>query len=214
MSQAKPSQAHACIPYDLFQVTAPVNKQNRDEKSPCHTLAKDNCAHAAVVVGCIPINADAGRSNSAAITPSPDAEGRIRLRDPGIGIGVDGDPMFTMQSSKPHAVAVDLQNVAIGGDIAGTLDTTRPSRGGGQAVAFKPGQSEAAGGTFVTKEVRGSGLRSVGACEGSLRSSLDAEEAWNARQAAEDKERNSKRNVGQTPLCVRRLVPRECEILQ
>ena len=163
-------------------MTAPVNKQNRDEKSPCHTLAKDNCAHAAVVVSAIPINADADRSNSAAITPSPDAEGRIRLRDPGIGIGEEGDPMFTMQSTKPHAVAIDLQNVAIGGDIAGTLDTTRPSRGGGQAVAvrtantnanghgvaeevahtvdqaqghaiaFKPGQSEAAGGTFVTEE--------------------------------------------------------------
>ena len=35
-------------------------------------------------------------------------------------------------------VAVDLQNVTAGGDLAGTLDTTRPSRGGGQAVAFKP----------------------------------------------------------------------------
>jgi site-specific DNA-cytosine methylase len=32
-------------------------------------------------------------------------------------------------------VAVDLQNVQVGGDLAGTLDTTRPSRGGGQAVA-------------------------------------------------------------------------------
>jgi DNA (cytosine-5)-methyltransferase 1 len=31
-------------------------------------------------------------------------------------------------------VAVDLQNTAIGGDVAGTLDTTRPGRGGGQAV--------------------------------------------------------------------------------
>lgn len=37
------------IPYDLFQVTAPINRQNRDETSPCHTLARDNAAHAAVV---------------------------------------------------------------------------------------------------------------------------------------------------------------------
>lgn len=29
---------------------------------------------------------------------------------------------------------VDLQNVALGDDVAGTLDTTRPTRGGGQAV--------------------------------------------------------------------------------
>jgi DNA (cytosine-5)-methyltransferase 1 len=34
-----------------------------------------------------------------------------------------------------QAVAIDLQNVQVGGDLAGTLDTTRPSRGGGQAVA-------------------------------------------------------------------------------
>jgi DNA (cytosine-5)-methyltransferase 1 len=37
------------VPYDLFQITAPINRQNRDERSPCHTLAKDNAAHAAVV---------------------------------------------------------------------------------------------------------------------------------------------------------------------
>ena len=39
-------------------------------------------------------------------------------------------------STAVRAVSVDLQNVAIGGDVAGTLDTTRPSRGGGQDVAF------------------------------------------------------------------------------
>jgi DNA (cytosine-5)-methyltransferase 1 len=39
----------AAIPYDLFQVTAPLNRQSRDERSPCHTLARDNAAHAAVV---------------------------------------------------------------------------------------------------------------------------------------------------------------------
>ena len=39
----------AAIPYDLFQVTAPINRQHRDEHSPCHTLARDNAAHAAVV---------------------------------------------------------------------------------------------------------------------------------------------------------------------
>lgn len=40
---------HGVIPYDLFQVTAPVNRQNRDATSPCHTLARDNAAHAAIV---------------------------------------------------------------------------------------------------------------------------------------------------------------------
>jgi DNA (cytosine-5)-methyltransferase 1 len=37
------------VPYDLFQVTAPINCQNRDQNRPCHTLARDNAAHAAVV---------------------------------------------------------------------------------------------------------------------------------------------------------------------
>jgi DNA (cytosine-5)-methyltransferase 1 len=38
----------APVPYDLFQITAPVNRQNRVPGDPCHTLAKDNAAHAAV----------------------------------------------------------------------------------------------------------------------------------------------------------------------
>jgi len=39
----------APVPYDLFQITAPVNRQNRAPGDPCHTLARDNAAHAAVV---------------------------------------------------------------------------------------------------------------------------------------------------------------------
>ena len=54
---------------------------------------------------------------------------------PGHGVGDGGDPAFTV-SERGQAVAVDLQNVQVGGDLAGTLDTTRPSRGGGQAVAY------------------------------------------------------------------------------
>jgi DNA (cytosine-5)-methyltransferase 1 len=38
----------APVPYDLFQITAPVNRQNRVPGDPCHTLAKDNAAHAAL----------------------------------------------------------------------------------------------------------------------------------------------------------------------
>jgi DNA (cytosine-5)-methyltransferase 1 len=41
--------------------------------------------------------------------PSPDAEGRVRLRDPGLGVGAEGDPMFTVQSGTPHAVAFSLR---------------------------------------------------------------------------------------------------------
>jgi DNA (cytosine-5)-methyltransferase 1 len=55
----------------------------------------------------VPVHSDASRSNSAALTPSPDAEGRIRLRDPGIGIGDQDDPMFTLAATGTHAVAFD-----------------------------------------------------------------------------------------------------------
>lgn len=37
------------VPYNLFQITAPVNRQNRKPGDPCHTLARENAAHAAVV---------------------------------------------------------------------------------------------------------------------------------------------------------------------
>ena len=36
------------VPYDLFQITAPLNRQSRQPGDPCHTLARDNAAHAAV----------------------------------------------------------------------------------------------------------------------------------------------------------------------
>ena len=49
-SDTKPGHILPVVPYDLFQITAPINRQNRDERSPCHTLARDNAAHAAVVI--------------------------------------------------------------------------------------------------------------------------------------------------------------------
>jgi DNA (cytosine-5)-methyltransferase 1 len=37
------------IPYDFFQITAPINRQSREPGDPCHTLARDNAAHATIV---------------------------------------------------------------------------------------------------------------------------------------------------------------------
>lgn len=39
------------VPYDLFQITAPLNGQRREPGDPCHTLARDNASHAAIVKG-------------------------------------------------------------------------------------------------------------------------------------------------------------------
>ena len=38
------------IPYDLFQITAPINRQSRQPGDPCHTLAASNAPHAAIAV--------------------------------------------------------------------------------------------------------------------------------------------------------------------
>ena len=39
------------IPYDLYQITSPLNGQRRQNGDPCHTLARDNAAHASVTNG-------------------------------------------------------------------------------------------------------------------------------------------------------------------
>jgi DNA (cytosine-5)-methyltransferase 1 len=74
-----------------------------------HAMGCGSSGGQASVAVAFPIISDADRSDSSARTPSPDAEGRVRLRDPGLGIGKDGDPMFTLQATKPHAVATPMQ---------------------------------------------------------------------------------------------------------
>lgn len=56
-----------------------------------------------------PINPNALRGDSHAKTPSKDAAGVVRLRDPGLGIGADGDPADTLQAAGPGAVAFALR---------------------------------------------------------------------------------------------------------
>jgi site-specific DNA-cytosine methylase len=59
---------------------------------------------ASIAVGPIPISGDALRGEGTAMTPSPDAEGRVRLRDPGFAVGEEGDPAFTLSAASPGAV--------------------------------------------------------------------------------------------------------------
>jgi DNA (cytosine-5)-methyltransferase 1 len=94
------------IPYDLYQITAPVNRQNRKPGDPCHTLARDNAAHAAVAIQGTLI----GRSENAG--------------PQGSGADVSG-AMFTLTKTDVHAVAFPWQSALdpIGNptDISGTL---------------------------------------------------------------------------------------------
>lgn len=80
------------------------------------------------------IHADAIGRDGQAATPSRDATGVVRLRDPGMGITDDGTSYNLMASGKPHAVTVALRGreggatAELGGDVATAL---RASSGGG-----------------------------------------------------------------------------------
>lgn len=81
------------------------------------------------------IRSDAQREGVAR-TPSPDAEGRVRLRDPGLGITEGLSP--TLDASAAHAVVIPIQEPLSGltgqrglgigadGDPSGTLNANNP----------------------------------------------------------------------------------------
>jgi DNA (cytosine-5)-methyltransferase 1 len=102
----------APIPYDLHQVTAPVNRQAREPGDPCHTLAKQNAHNAGIV----------------------SIQGNLIGREAGgpQGVGAsDEGVMYTLTKADVHGVAQPMcfqQNTRdevryIGGDgqIAGAL---------------------------------------------------------------------------------------------
>ena len=76
------------VTYDSFNVTAPVNGQNRKPGDPCHTLAKANAEHAAVVA----------------------IQGNLIGRDAGgpQGVGAAEDVMYTLTKADVHGVACPI----------------------------------------------------------------------------------------------------------
>jgi DNA (cytosine-5)-methyltransferase 1 len=86
------------VTYDLFNVTAPVNRQNRTPGDPCHTLARSNAEHAAVVQPIAFQSVDFGADATVDLSP-------------------------TMRSHDPMAVAIgtDCFNGGITGDVAATM---------------------------------------------------------------------------------------------
>jgi DNA (cytosine-5)-methyltransferase 1 len=98
----------APIPYDLHQVTAPVNRQARSPGDPCHTLAKQNAHNAGIV----------------------SIQGNLIGREAGgpQGVGAsDEGVMYTLTKADVHGVAqpvgFDAYNNAVTGDVSKTLDT-------------------------------------------------------------------------------------------
>lgn len=52
----------------------------------------------------------------------------------GVGIGEDGDPMYTLQAGAQHGIALNARQHPVSGDVFGALDTSSPQA---QAVAFQ-----------------------------------------------------------------------------
>ena len=124
--QAKNQMAVALgepVPYDFFQITAPVNSQNRSPGDPCHTLARDNAAHATIM-------------QSIAIQGTLIGSGE-NAGPQGSGADVSG-AMFTLTKMDVHAVAIGLdeeQNARVDG--FGTLKA-RMEGGGFQGTVMTP----------------------------------------------------------------------------
>ena len=112
------------VPYDLFQITAPVNRQNREPGDPCHTLARDNAAHAAV----------AFQQNQL---------GEVRCNTVAGTVNTNSNP--SGRNTPMVAIGTDCYNGAITGDVAATMGTPGSSVNASgptvmQAVAFNPTQ--------------------------------------------------------------------------
>jgi hypothetical protein len=116
------------VPYDLFQITAPVNRQNRKPGDPCHTLARDNAAHAAIAI-------------------QGNLVGRETGGPQGVGASTDG-AMYTLTKADTHAVAFTPGNLARGAGAspnAEVFPTLKCSEGRGAddqrpCVAFQQNQ--------------------------------------------------------------------------
>jgi DNA (cytosine-5)-methyltransferase 1 len=132
---------------------------------------------------------DQGDTRATTVVAVQDCSGREKQQN-GKGWNDDGTA-YTVDAAATQGVAIDLQNVSVGGDVAGTLDTTRPSRGGGQAVA-----------------------------QGFTYSGYSNQPAWMTGDRtdclpASGHSDGSHQGVGvATAMAVRRLTPRECERLQ
>jgi DNA (cytosine-5)-methyltransferase 1 len=99
----------APIPYDLHQVTAPVNRQAREAGDPCHTLAKQN-AHNAGIVQPLAFQLAGDRDNPS-VSVSETA------------FCLPANPMSDRGQAVAQPIGTDCYNGSITGDIACTMGT-------------------------------------------------------------------------------------------
>jgi DNA (cytosine-5)-methyltransferase 1 len=142
------------VPYDLFQITAPVNRQNRKPGDPCHTLARDNAAHAAVAIGLttcetpkfahevqptltVPSPSGGGQPPAVAhafystggthgVNQHPEVSPAVKV---GSGLGIPSPPAVAFQQNQLGEVRC--------GNIAGTVNTNSNASGRNTPMAMQ-----------------------------------------------------------------------------
>ena len=115
----------------------------------------DNGCNQAIVAA-FPITADALRGEGLAKTPSADAGGAVRLRNPSLGIGQDGDPASTLQAGTPPAVAYSIMPMNSGKDFkARETDVAQPVMAGGPVGGNQ-------GGDYIVQPI---GFQAIGQSE-------------------------------------------------
>jgi DNA (cytosine-5)-methyltransferase 1 len=176
------------VPYDLFQITAPVNRQNRKPGDPCHTLARDNAAHAAV--------AFANRTRDGVKVPEVMADGvSPALTNPGNG-----------GRSDAINVAVAFQQNQLGevrcNTVVGTVNTNSNASGRNTPMVAIGDGTE-----------RGTPLVPVAPAVAFNDTSATLKGGSGARGYPDPSDGNGHGIVG-SPMTVRRLSARECERLQ
>ena len=105
------------IPFDTTQITSAANYSRPAPGDACHPIAAG--AHPPAIAFSITPEGGQGEDLRATEVNVAPALGSKNEGVPGYDRGVR---------------IVDLQNTRVGKDVAGALDTSRPSRGGGQAV--------------------------------------------------------------------------------
>jgi DNA (cytosine-5)-methyltransferase 1 len=175
-----------------------------------------------VPVACI--HADAVGRSGEAITPSPDAEGRIRLRNPGMGLIEDGTSYNLMASGQPHAVvAFDTTQITSAANYSNPKpgDACHPLAAGAHppAIAFHPTQDPISS-TDGTTHGLGCGS-SGGQASIAVAVALRGREGGATAELGDEVQNCLRASSGGgdkphvlTAMQVRRLTPRECERLQ
>lgn len=191
---------HGTVPAVFRKATEPHNAdeaERYEEDTVGNTLntwdeRREPPAHIVAAYG---LRSDAGREG-ASRTPSADAEGRVRLRDPGFNVYEETSP--TLDATAPHAVAFSCKDSgADAGDTSPTLramghDGSHANAGGQVAVAFDWQAGHGKDDSFRGKS------RIYPVRAGDYAGSLGAQ----------------KRDAVGLGMVVRRLTPVECERLQ